>query len=79
MLSMASLREWRQANGVTQEQFEKASGIPQALISKYECGRAVPGLQNALRISRATSGAIPVESWEKAAEEAGVEPKAAVG
>lgn len=50
---------------MTQEQLEATTGIAQSLLSKYERGPSLPGLQNALKIERATNGEVPVEAWAK--------------
>jgi len=67
------LREWRKRHGVTQEELAATTGIAQSLLSKYERGPNVPGLQNALRIAAATLrtlpdgtvDSVPVESWQE--------------
>lgn len=66
-------------HGVTQEQLAAATGIAQSLLSKYERGPWVPGLQNALAIEKATGGEVPVETWTKREVVPVVQPKAAVG
>lgn len=60
---MTTLKRWLQATGLTQVELESATGIDQALLSKYARGQWLPGLRNALLIERASGGKVSCESW----------------
>ena len=49
---------------MTQTGLGRLTGIDQSLLCKYINGKRRPGLENALRIERATQGAVSVEAWE---------------
>lgn len=57
------MRAWRETHDITQEQAATEIGASQSAYSDWEQGRKMPGIENALRIARATDGAVPVESW----------------
>jgi transcriptional regulator with XRE-family HTH domain len=59
------LDRFLRANGLTQTAFAKCCGIPQCQVSLYVRGIRKPGRINALAISAATKGAIPVDSWDE--------------
>jgi transcriptional regulator with XRE-family HTH domain len=58
-----TLRDWMDKNHVTQLDMSEKTGISQSLLSKYLSGDRIPKIENALVISKATKGAVPVESW----------------
>lgn len=58
------LKGWRDARGQTQKDAAKSLDISQGALSEYEGGK-VPRLDVAFKIARLTSGAVPVESWER--------------
>lgn len=60
---MTRLQRWCAERQVTQAQLGAATGIAQALISKYVRGVWVPGLRNALLIEWATGGEVNCWSW----------------
>jgi transcriptional regulator with XRE-family HTH domain len=66
---MTALKRWFDSTGVTQVELETATGIDQALISKYARGQWIPGLRNALLIQKATGGRVSVSSWGDLEEE----------
>jgi transcriptional regulator with XRE-family HTH domain len=55
------LREWRGAR--SQAAVAKLLRVGQSTLSRLECGECTPKLALALRIEKATSGAIPAASW----------------
>lgn len=67
-LHMSTLSTYLKANGVTQEAFAEQIGVSQAHIAKI-CGVKKPSLAVALRIERATDGAVPASSWIQEAAE----------
>jgi len=48
-----NLRRFRQRLGITQEELEARSGVPQANISLYETGRMNPNLANLKKLAAA--------------------------
>jgi transcriptional regulator with XRE-family HTH domain len=48
-----NLRRLRQDLGITQEELEARSGVPQANISLYETGRMNPNLANLKKLAAA--------------------------
>ncbi len=61
------LKGWREAREQTQKEGAKSLGVSQGALSEYENGKA-PRLDVALKLARLTSGAVPVESWERLEE-----------
>lgn len=51
------------ASGATQADFAKRIGRTQAYVSRLCASDASPSLTTALRIERATNGAVPVATW----------------
>ena len=71
---MTRLSDHLCAAELTQSQFAKRVGVDQATISKLCRGVLMPSLPLAVRIERATSGAVSASSWISDAEsQAGVE------
>jgi len=62
------LKAWRVAKGKTQKWLSEATGIDQALLSKYENG-TTPLPRNARKIERATNGEVSLEDWYPQGEE----------
>lgn len=60
---MVTLRQYLRQRQITQEAFARLTGIPQSLISRFCAGRALPTLQRAAEIERATDGEVPMSSW----------------
>lgn len=58
-----TLVEWRKVNNKTQRWVSAATGIEQALISKYENGTTKPLPPNAQKIERVTEGAVTIRDW----------------
>lgn len=56
----STLREYLDANGITQAQFARRVGTTQAHVSRVLSGGRVPSLEMAIRIAR--EAGIPVES-----------------
>lgn len=48
-----NLRRFRQHLGITQEELEARSGVPQANISLYETGRLTPNVRNLKKLATA--------------------------
>lgn len=67
---MTPLKEYRRARGMTQEAFAKFLGVEQATVSRLETGAGKPSLPLAIRISKATEGAVPLEVWAESKEAA---------
>ena len=65
----ALLRKWRDREKLTQPQAAERLGLNLVQVSKLERG-ATPGLRNALKIAKGTSGAVPVEAWAEMARKA---------
>ena len=51
------------ATGMTQTAFAQTVGLTQATVSKLCAGKTGVSLDTAIRIERATGGAVPVEAW----------------
>lgn len=60
---MADLKTWMDNEGKSVRAFSRETGIPEYLISKLRHGRRLPSLEQALVISRATSGEVPPDEW----------------
>lgn len=45
--------------------FAALSGVDQSHLSRYLTRRRTPGRTNAALIEQATSGAVPIESWDR--------------
>ena len=50
---MATLREWRGAAGLTEEQVASAVGVPAGLVADWEEGRATPEADQVGPLARA--------------------------
>ena len=57
------LRQWRLAHKYSQTGLAVELGVCQTTISDLEHGLKGIGLELALRIERATKGAVPAEAW----------------
>jgi DNA-binding transcriptional regulator YdaS (Cro superfamily) len=44
--------------------FARRAGVPAPSVSSWRKGTRRPGLASALRLERATDGAVPVSYWE---------------
>lgn len=64
-MSTSRLRRWRDENEVTQEQLESLTGIDQSAISRWEQRKGKPGRANAVKIEKATGGAVTAASWDE--------------
>ena len=60
---MEHLQSYRLREGLRQSEFARLVGSTQATISKLESGGVQPSLDLAVRIERATAGAVPATSW----------------
>ena len=60
---MASISQYLEAASLTQAAFAQQLGVTQGTVSKWKAGEKRPGLDMALKIEAATSGAVPVASW----------------
>ena len=63
----ARLARWREKLDITQRVAAELCGLDAASYCKIERAIHGPGLQIAIRIARATDGAVPVEAWEREA------------
>ena len=77
-VSLASelLRQWREKRELNQTQMGQLIGIDLVRVSKFERGALTPGRKLALRIERATSGAVPVGAWDEPTSASKIEAKA---
>jgi transcriptional regulator with XRE-family HTH domain len=64
------LRQWRKANGKTLDDLKAVTGTSAAMLSFIETGRRQPSLRLAMKLSNATDGAVPLESFAEPAEAA---------
>ena len=62
---MNKLRQYRKERKIKQREFAALVGASNAYICAIEKGHRLPGRDLAIRIARATDGAVPVESWYK--------------
>lgn len=62
------LVDWREKNDLTQGAAAVMMETYPSKLSRWECGRVVPGLKNAVKIDKVTKGAVPAESWLDAPE-----------
>jgi transcriptional regulator with XRE-family HTH domain len=67
-MTMHPLRQWRKDNGKTLADLRAETGTSTAMLSFIECGRKRPSLKLAVKLSKVTDGAVPVESFAEAAE-----------
>ena len=60
-----NLTELRQRKGLTQLQLAKKIGVTRQIISHYECGRAKPSLDVAVRLAKALGVTVEeiYEAW----------------
>lgn len=61
--AMNALHDYLIKAAYTQKRFADAVGVDQSVISKLSRGRTSPGLDLAVKIERATGGAVPASSW----------------
>jgi len=67
---MSKLAEYLKAHSMTQAQFALKVGLTQGYIARLCRHGAVPKLETASRIERATDGEVPVSAWLLAPSEA---------
>lgn len=60
---MDKLLSYLKARHATQAEFAASVGITQAALSRMLAGKITPSLTTAVRIERATDGAVPASSW----------------
>ena len=65
MEAMNSLTRYLKENDLTQAAFAERVGLRQATVSKVCAGKVGVSLATALRIERATGGAVPVSVWSE--------------
>jgi transcriptional regulator with XRE-family HTH domain len=58
-----TLTEWLKEKGTSQEAFAAVVGASQGQISRLLSGARGPGLDLAMKIEKATAGAVPASSW----------------
>ena len=56
------LQRYLKKSKLSQSELARRSGIAQALICRY-AGGLRPGMKNAIKLSRATDGELPVTAW----------------
>lgn len=61
------LRRHLKRNGMSLTEFARLAGVPIPQVSMWRSGRRRPGLASAVKLERASGGAIPVDSWTVAA------------
>lgn len=66
MTAPGLLKNWREAENLTQGEAAKLLGVSQPSWSDYEQGNKIPRTVLAVRIATITKGAVPVESWTPA-------------
>lgn len=60
---MGQLSTYLRKNRIRQGEFADLVGVTQGLVSRLANGTSKPGLDLAVRIDKATRGAVPVHSW----------------
>lgn len=60
---MEQLATYLAQTGEPQWRFAARVNVKQSMVSRIAKGKAKPGLDLAVRIERATDGAVPVEVW----------------
>jgi transcriptional regulator with XRE-family HTH domain len=63
MTEMHPLRQWRKDHGKTLADLKAETATSVAMLSYIECRRKRPSLQLAVKLSKATNGVVPVESF----------------
>jgi transcriptional regulator with XRE-family HTH domain len=66
-MSVHPFKQWRLASGKTLADVSAATGAHTGQLSDIERWRKRPSLKLAVRLSRATDGAVPVETFAEAA------------
>ena len=66
MSGIARLAAYLDERGLTQTAFAALADVPGPQVSMWLSGRRCPGLASALKIERATEGAVPASSWVSA-------------
>lgn len=57
------LTDWRNTKSLTQAAAAALLDTWPSKLSRWECGRVVPGLRNATLIAKVTEGVVPSPSW----------------
>ncbi|WP_036797146.1 helix-turn-helix domain-containing protein [Leisingera caerulea] len=60
---MRQLSTYLKKNRIRQSEFADSVGVTQGVISRLSSGAAKPSLELAVRIDKATAGAVPVHCW----------------
>lgn len=76
MSQSMSLKDWREAQGLTQQQVAVGIGVHVQYVSAIECGRRVPGMRVATRIRDFTGGAVTLDAQVPAAKSSPERPSA---
>jgi DNA-binding transcriptional regulator YdaS (Cro superfamily) len=58
------LDQYLRSRGELAADFARRAGVPAPSVSTWRYGRRRPGLASALRVERATLGAVPATYWE---------------
>lgn len=65
------LREWREAQGLSQAQAAARIGAKQGTWAPWESGKKCPSVGRANQLAELTAGAVPVSGWSPASEMTG--------
>ena len=60
---MEQLSRYLKDNCIRQSEFAETVGVTQGVVSRLASGTSKPSLDLAVRIDKATGGAVPVHSW----------------
>lgn len=60
---MEQLSQYLRTNQIRQQTFAELVGVTQGVVSRLVGGSVKPSLELAVRIDRATAGAVPVHAW----------------
>ena len=60
---MMTLKQYLQEKRIRQTAFARSLGVSDCHVSELVNGQKRPGLQLAVKIERATGGAVPAVSW----------------
>ena len=66
MAGMEKLAAYLEEHKISQREFARLIGIDNSVVSRFLSRDAKPKLATAVRIERATNGAVPVSAWMEA-------------
>lgn len=64
-MRFVTLADFVSSHHLTHEAFAQRAGLGRVAVTRYLLGTRVPDREAAVRIERATGGAVTVESWSK--------------